>query len=244
MVQTAMRSMPVAVLFLAAAALLAGCTGEGGPAETPTPTATAQFDAVGAWGGQSVLNEPSLALAADGTLSGSDGCNRVHGSWSDQGDAVVFENVASTRMACEELDTWLSGLATATIDGDTMTVRGEGDIILGTLDRSQAVDPATVPSRDAEAFIGTWGIPATFGEPSIAINVDGSANGTDGCNGFGGDWTIDDGTLVFGDAFTTQIGCDDIDDWLAQRATATVAGDTISFFDEAGAEIGTLSRAD
>lgn len=248
MTGTAKRSISTGVLLVAAAALLVGCTSGGSAAETPpatpTPTAAAQLYAVGAWGGQAVSGGPSLALAEDGTLTGTDGCNRLLGSWSEQGegDTIVFEGVASTRMACEGVDTWLSGLATATIEGDIMTVHGEGEAVLGTLDRSQEVDPATVPSGDADAFIGTWGIPETPGEPSIAINADGSANGRDGCNSFGGEWTIDDGTLVFGDSFSTQVGCDDVDQWLAQRATATVDGDTITVFDESGAEIGTLPR--
>ncbi|GAA1769180.1 META domain-containing protein [Agromyces humatus] len=238
------RSLLAGALLFAATAVLAACVSPGGsaPEPTPTPTPVPQLDAVGAWGGPSMVGAPpALALADDGTVTGTDGCNRLVGSWGDDGETIAFEQVASTRMACEGVDTWLSGVDTATVDGDTMTVFDGGGAEIGTLERSTDIDPSTVPSGDAAAFLGTWGIPSTPREPSITIRADGSAGGMDGCNEFGGEWTIDGDTLVFGDGFSTQVGCDGID-WLAGRATATVSGDTITFFDESGSEIGTLPR--
>jgi heat shock protein HslJ len=41
-----------------------------------------------------------LTLAADGTVSGSTGCNQLSGRYSVQGDAVTFTDVGSTLMAC------------------------------------------------------------------------------------------------------------------------------------------------
>ena len=76
-------------------------------------------------------------LADDGTLTGTDGCNRLRGGWSADGDTVTFDQVASTRMACEGVDTWLSGLATATISGAEMTVLDASGAVLGTLARSE-----------------------------------------------------------------------------------------------------------
>ena len=40
-------------------------------------------------------------------------------------------------MACEDVDTWLSGAESATVDGDEMTVLGEGDKEIGTLEKSE-----------------------------------------------------------------------------------------------------------
>ena len=50
---------------------------------------------------------------------------------------LTFENVASTLMACADVDTWLSALDTATIDGSTMTVFDESGDEIGTLERSE-----------------------------------------------------------------------------------------------------------
>ena len=43
---------------------------------------------------------PSLSLAGDGKLAGSGGCNRFFGSYEQQGEALSFSPLGSTRMAC------------------------------------------------------------------------------------------------------------------------------------------------
>ncbi len=67
---------------------------------------------------------------------GTDGCNRLRGSWSDDGETITFSNVASTRMACPDVDTWLSALATGTIAGETLTVFDVSGTEIGTLERT------------------------------------------------------------------------------------------------------------
>lgn len=123
----------VGTLFVAAAFALAGCAtnaGSGGSDAEPS-------DPVGAWGDTTTQTEPSLVLAEDGILNGTDGCNRLRGSWSADGETITFNQVASTRMACEGVDTWLSGLATATISGAEMTVLDASGTEIGTLTRSE-----------------------------------------------------------------------------------------------------------
>jgi heat shock protein HslJ len=191
--------------------------------------------------------EPSLNLAADGTLTGSDSCNRLHGSWSEDAGTIRFHDVASPGLVCgpDGFDTWLSGLASATIDNDVLTIADASGTEIGTLDRASDIDPTTVPSRDAEGFFGTWGIADTEGEPSIVISDDGTYNGSDSCHRFEGLWWIDGDTLVFGFHGSDDRGCHpDTDDWLAQHATATVDGDAITFFDRSGTEIGALTRSE
>ncbi|WP_245561785.1 META domain-containing protein [Agromyces italicus] len=124
--------------------LTAACTSTGTsntppasvPATTPSPFPVS-MSPVGAWGDTNDATVPSLSLAADGTLSGTDGCNRLIGRWEDEGGGrIEFDDVASTRMACGGVDTWLSALDEATIDGDTMTVLGDDDVVIGTLERT------------------------------------------------------------------------------------------------------------
>ena len=120
-------------LLVAAALALAGCATNAGSGAFDTEPS----DPVGTWGDTTTRTEPSLVLADDGTLTGTDGCNRLRGGWSADGDTVTFDQVASTRMACEGVDTWLSGLATATISGAEMTVLDASGAELGTLARSE-----------------------------------------------------------------------------------------------------------
>ncbi|KQR52367.1 hypothetical protein ASF88_12530 [Leifsonia sp. Leaf336] len=111
----------VSITALATTLILTGC----GPAAAPP---------AGTWG-SSAEGEPQLVLEADGSLSGTDGCNRLHGTWSKAGNTVTFGEVASTRMACRGVDTWLINLATATVSGTTMRVLNSSGTKIGTLSR-------------------------------------------------------------------------------------------------------------
>ncbi len=62
---------------------------------------------IGQWGGEEP-GQPSLVLWAGGRVSGSDGCNRLMGSWRAEGDGYLFSQMASTMMYCQGVDTWLS----------------------------------------------------------------------------------------------------------------------------------------
>ena len=130
-------------ILLAAALALSGCAGvvaAGGSSAGASASASAKGSssesAVGEWGDVDDSTQPSLVLAKDGTLTGTDGCNQLNGGWTQEGDTVTFSNVASTMMMCADQDTWLSKLATAKIDGSTMTVHGAAAREIGTLERS------------------------------------------------------------------------------------------------------------
>ena len=130
-------------VLLAAALALTGCaTGGSGSLYGDAPTESADDEisagaATGTWGDATDTTEPSLVLEEDGTLTGTDGCNQLSGQWVENGVELTFENVASTMMLCADVDTWLSGLDTATIDGSTMTVYDESGDELGTLERTE-----------------------------------------------------------------------------------------------------------
>ncbi len=111
-------------LILMASAVLLALAGCGSGSEDP----------VGTWGSLEA-DAPQLLLAEDGGLRGTDGCNQLTGSWSVDSGVITFEHVAVTEKACPDADTWLSALATATIDGDTLHVRDEAGRQIGTLSR-------------------------------------------------------------------------------------------------------------
>ncbi len=102
---------------------LTGCAGNGS-------------DVHGTWG-EKVDAKPYLELSDDGSVAGSDGCNRMTGTFTVDGDTVTFGQLASTLMACEGVDTWLSKAETATVDSDTMTVFNTKGDEIGTLDRAE-----------------------------------------------------------------------------------------------------------
>ena len=90
---------------------------------------------VGTWG-EDREGQPSLTFEEDGKVSGTDGCNRLTSSWTQDGKDISFSPVASTMMACPDVDAWLSGLDSATLDGDTLTILGADGETLGTLERA------------------------------------------------------------------------------------------------------------
>ncbi|RZU66839.1 heat shock protein HslJ [Microterricola gilva] len=122
------RHRVAAAIAIAAATGLAlsGCQvyGVGAPAEP---------DPVGFWGTADTAGLPFLAFTEDGKVAGSDGCNQLTGAWEVEGSTIDFIDVASTLMACEGVDTWLSALDSATISGETMTIMDNADKEIGTL---------------------------------------------------------------------------------------------------------------
>lgn len=111
--------------MLALAFALTGCA----PASPSGSTSAA-----GTWG-VDAQGEPQLVLAEDGSLSGTDGCNRLTGSWSQEGTTVDFGQVASTMMFCEGVDTWLIDLSTGTVEGSTLHILDIDGVEIGTLAR-------------------------------------------------------------------------------------------------------------
>jgi heat shock protein HslJ len=125
------RRILATTVLLAAAAALTACAGNAGSGGSDSN------DPVGTWGDTKAAGEPSLVLTSDGKLSGTDGCNQLSGAWTDDDDAITFDDVASTMMACEDVDTWLSKLSTGTVSGDTLTVYDTRGKEIGTLERSE-----------------------------------------------------------------------------------------------------------
>ncbi|AGF73150.1 hypothetical protein A605_10750 [Corynebacterium halotolerans YIM 70093 = DSM 44683] len=97
------------------------------------------------------------------------------------------------------------------------------------------------PGEDAPDPEGTWGSREP-GHPELTLEADGRAHGTDGCNQFTGSWYLADTEITFVDMTSTLMACENVDDWFADAATATIDDDTMHCFDAAGREIGTLPR--
>lgn len=86
----------------------------------------------GSWG-EDTPGKPSLNIESDGRFSGTDGCNRLIGKGTISGHTFTFGTIASTRMACEGIITWLNLASTATLDGTTLVVFQSIGAPIGTL---------------------------------------------------------------------------------------------------------------
>lgn len=92
------------------------------------------FEPVGTWG-SAEEGQPSLVLEADGSLHGTDGCNRLVGSYEVDGDELAFGPLGGTRMLCPGVDTWLAGATAARYVSGSLEVLGAEGKHLGTLQR-------------------------------------------------------------------------------------------------------------
>ncbi|WP_053385394.1 META domain-containing protein [Leucobacter celer] len=88
---------------------------------------------VGTWGDADSDSAPSLVIEEGGAFSGTDGCNRLAGTATFDGDTIDFGDTASTLMACEGVDTWLSGLDTGTVVDGALQISDEGGAVIGSL---------------------------------------------------------------------------------------------------------------
>jgi len=131
--------MPTSVLrrttltlgLVAALATTAACSSDATATDVAAPVTAA--DVVGTWGSSTTVGQAYLDLAADGTLAGSDGCNRVTGTWQAGGKGVSVSFATTTAAWCTEVDTWLSSSVGARLeDGDLLFVDADNRTV-GTL---------------------------------------------------------------------------------------------------------------
>ena len=89
----------------------------------------------GTWG-NTQPGQPHLSFAEDGTVAGTDGCNRLMGRWSREQDVITLSQMASTMMYCEGVDMWLTAAATASVHETDLHVFDREGTQIGTLKRS------------------------------------------------------------------------------------------------------------
>lgn len=100
-----------------------------------TACSAVTLDVVGTWG-EDAEGQPHLVFEDEGKLYGTDGCNRLTGSWEQDGEIISFGQTASTMMACPDVDTWLKDLHTAQIDSDTLLINDAAGAQIGSLTKA------------------------------------------------------------------------------------------------------------
>ncbi|UOR01038.1 META domain-containing protein [Leucobacter allii] len=93
-----------------------------------------QEDIVGTWRSEEP-GAPELTFAEDGAVSGTDGCNRIVSRYTVAEDRAVIEAFATTKMACQGVDTWLGAASEAVPDGTELQILNSGGDAIGVLER-------------------------------------------------------------------------------------------------------------
>lgn len=84
--------------------------------------------------------DASLTFGADGTVTGSGGCNSLGGTYEVNEETITFSDVTSTLMACDEprmaqegaVTQVLSSVAQFEIDDQTLTISANGTSLMFT----------------------------------------------------------------------------------------------------------------
>lgn len=236
---TKSRLMSLGAVVLVGVLALAGCASPGGASRTAVNAA----DLVGTWTIDESFSgpeQPFIAIIDDGSWIGSDGCNRVQGTW-ELGDAGALTTTAgpSTLMACDGAQLPLA-MALATfvqLSGDTLTISSSRDSTVTTLVRS--TDPAV---GIVDSPVGQWVESDDMDAPFLTLSADGTLSGSDGCNNLVGEWTLaDDGAVQLGPLASTRKFCEGVDTWLSLAETARIQGGVMTIQDAAGETLGQLS---
>ncbi len=162
----------------------------------------------------------TLQFSADGTVSGSDGCNNFSTTYTQDGaNLTINQPAASTMMACEEaVMNQSAAYMTALADTTSFSSSGSqlsllnGSQVLATFvvdsgDQGGTVDVPAEPEEETEPaadLAGTsWTLSSLNGEQPVADTAvflqfgrDGTLSGSDGCNQFNTTYTQDGSSLT------------------------------------------------
>ncbi len=155
----------------------------------------------------------TATFAADGSVTGSGGCNTYSASWKSDGTSLTVGPIAATLSSCDSSTdalessylaalqaaaTWSldgSALVIVSADGTTLVYGGEGD---------------------SAALAGEWPLVSVDGTPvptgvmaSADFGPDGALTGSGGCNQFSGTYTSDGASITVGPLASTRKYCED-----------------------------------
>jgi heat shock protein HslJ len=195
----------------------------------------------------------SLTFGADGTWSGSTGCNRIAGSYTQSGQDLTMAAGPMTKMACTgpvvdqeaAIIANLPQVASFTADTSLVLLSSDGTALLtyapGLTDLAGTSWTATGINNGKEAVVAMAGTE----KATLVFGSDGQVSGSGGCNSFSGTYTTTepDG-LTFGPLAATEKACLDGDAMqieqeyfaaLANVTTYQLEGATLTLRDAAGA---------
>jgi heat shock protein HslJ len=166
--------------------------------------------------------EAGLTFNEDGTVSGTSGCNGLGGDYTVEGNQITFGEFVSTLMACddpimaqeESAHKVMTGTATYEIEGDTLTITNNDNVLVFTRGSLSTDEPS-----EPVSLVGSWKL-TSYGtadalsstladvDANLMFNEDGTVTGTSGCNEFGGNYTVDGDQITFEEIVSTLKLCD------------------------------------
>ena len=188
----------------------------------------------------------TLTFGADGTLSGSDGCNQFNTTYVEDGDSLTVDQPgASTMMACEDAVMAQATALMAALAATTTFSVADGQLALS--DGSQTL--ATFDAASSDLIDTAWdvvnynnGREAVVGllegtELTAYFDAEGMVTGNAGCNQYFAEYTTDGSNITIGQPGSTMMFCgepegvmDQESEYLAalqSAATYSIRGDLL-----------------
>ncbi|HMV74979.1 MAG TPA: META domain-containing protein [Microthrixaceae bacterium] len=196
--------------------------------------------------------DPTLDFAPEGIVSGSTGCNRFNGTWTEDGDSLKIALGPMTQMACtsdaatqqeKSIIDSLAKVASAEQTATTLVLKDSDgkelltyDAVTGDLRGTSWKVNGVNTGNAVETSALTEALTLDFG-------TEGSVTGFGGCNNFRGSYTLEGGVISFSEFASTKKACEpDVmeleDKYLAALAAASVverSGNTLNLRDDKGA---------
>ena len=196
--------------------------GRAGPPASPTLEGTEWMlsDHLGPDGALVPVAEEVTATASfsEGRVSGTTGCNRFSGTYRVDGSSVSIGWLATTRMAClpprdaveRAMTAALETTAGYTVTGDALELtNADGATVL----RFRAgTGPDLVGATWVARGVNNGGgvvssVALDAAHVTALFAADGRVSGSGGCNGFGGSYTLDGGSMRIGPVTATRKAC-------------------------------------
>jgi heat shock protein HslJ len=217
------RPLPIVSLVLASC-LLAACAdggdaGSGSSAALEGVTWVLDRGSIDALAPDAPADARVDASFEDGRVSGRSGCNSYFGGYDVDGDALTFDTLGGTEMACMpgslmDLEAAylaaLGGVGSFRVTGDELVLTGAGATLTFTSE----------PPPSPEPLVGTTWTLTTIGgegdtvsstvvgtEVTLTLGDDGTYGGSGGCNTYGGDYEAEGDELRLGPARATKMAC-------------------------------------
>ena len=216
---------------------------QGAASAPPAPRLDGTPWSLASMGGRPVPRDAGATLRFEGErVSGSDGCNRFAGPWSQRGSSLrIGPNLAATQRACPEPQRALAAefgrmLVAATgwrVDGATLVLLGDGGAALASFEALPTGLAGTAWQIDGYntgrgAVTGVATGPEAGARPTIEFTAAGGVRGSAGCNTYSGAWTESAGRLSIGPLRTTRAVCATPPDAMEREAAILKALESVA----------------
>jgi heat shock protein HslJ len=173
--------------------------------------------------------EITLTFQSGGQAGGSGGCNSYGSQYQVQDGTISFDAIITTEMACLDEGVMdqeqryyqaLQAAGTYELAGDQLKITsGDGQVVLNFV-RSQPGTP-TGPAGGADTLVNTrWTVvsiaeagtassPVAGSMVTLEFSSETQAGGNGGCNMYGAEVQIQDGSITFGPITSTKMACAD-----------------------------------